>query len=372
MIAADSKELLLLKKSAVEFAKKELAPNREENDKFPFGPLFDSTLEKAFAADFFHTILPETTGGIGRGICALCVLLDGLCQEDGSLGGILFTNTAAQEIMLAAGAGDLYQKKIGGAQTAKKFLTAFPVFNNPGEDGHLVRAEKKDDQYRLSGDLEYVVLGGIAGQAVIPAVVSGHTDYAFFLVDLNQTGLNIGPPVHSLGLHACPAVDIAFHEALADLIGQEQAGAVYFEAMADRLSVAAAAMSCGIMKGSFKEGFDYSKARFQGGREIINWSEMQMILANMAVMVKNAEMIVSRACQAVDKQEKGWEACGRAAALHVQAMAGELTTDGIQVMGGVGYMKDFGQEKRFRDARHIQSLLGMMPMKRLRYIRDMI
>ncbi len=371
MIAADSKELKLLKKSASEFAKKELAPNREENDKFPFGPFFDSVLKNAFAADFFHTTLPEAAGGIGQGISALCVLLDGLCQEDSSLGGIIFTNTAAQEIMLAAGADELL-KTISQEKKVEKFLTAFPTFNNPGEDGHVARAEKKNDRYLLSGNIEYVVLGGLAGHALIPAVVAGQRQYSFFLVDLNQKNLSISQPIHSLGLHACPAVDIILKEAGGDLVGNEESGAACFETMADRLSVAAAAMSCGIMKGSFKEAFDYSRARFQGGREIVNWSEVQMILANMDIMTKNAEMIVARACQAVDGREKGWESCGRAAAVHVQAMAGELTTDGIQVMGGVGYMKDFGQEKRFRDARHIQSLLGMGPMKKIKYILKMI
>jgi alkylation response protein AidB-like acyl-CoA dehydrogenase len=372
MIAADNKELRLLKKSTAEFAKKELAPNREENDKFPFGPFFDSVLEKAFAADFFHTTLPEAAGGIGQGISALCILLDGLCQEDSSLGGIIYTNAAAQEIILAAGAGDLLKEKIGGARTVKELLIALPVFNNPGEDDHVVRAEKKGDQYRLSGEIEYVVLGGLAGHALIPAVIAGQKQYSFFLAALDRQSLTISPPVHSLGLHACPAVDISLKDAGGELVGKEAEGALYFEAMADRMSVAAAAMSTGIMKGSFKEAFDYSKARSQGGREIINWSEVQMILANMAVMTKNAEMAVAQACQAVDGGEKGWESCSRAVAIHVQAMAADLTTDGIQVMGGVGYMKDFGQEKRFRDARHIQSLLGMVPMKKINFIRNMM
>ncbi|MFH2066122.1 MAG: transposase [Pseudomonadota bacterium] len=50
-------------------------------------------------------------------------------------------------------------------------------------------------------------------------------------------------------------------------------------------------------------------------------------------------------------------------------MACKTTADGIQVMGGAGYMKDFGQEKRFRDARHVQSLLGMAPMKKISYLK---
>ena len=134
------------------------------------------------------------------------------------------------------------------------------------------------------------------------------------------------------------------------------------------MSVASAAMSWGIMKGSFAEALEYSEGRFQGGRRIVDWSEVRIILAGMAVKIKTAEAIISRTCQAVDNEEPGWQAVARSAALKIQANACDLTTDGIQVLGGVGYMKDFGQEKRFRDAKHIQSLLGMVPMKKLRLI----
>ena len=44
MPTASEKELKLLEKAAAEFAGKELVPNREENDKYPFGPFFDSVL----------------------------------------------------------------------------------------------------------------------------------------------------------------------------------------------------------------------------------------------------------------------------------------------------------------------------------------
>ncbi|MBI5896521.1 MAG: acyl-CoA dehydrogenase, partial [Desulfobacterales bacterium] len=50
----------------------------------------------------------------------------------------------------------------------------------------------------------------------------------------------------------------------------------------------------------------------------------------------------------------------------------DVTTDGIQVMGGVGYMKDFGQEKRFRDAKHTQALLGIAPAKKIKFMNEML
>jgi alkylation response protein AidB-like acyl-CoA dehydrogenase len=368
MIAGSDKELRLLDKTVYEFARKQLAPSREENDLFPYGPFFNSTLEKAFEADFFHTILPERLSGMGHGISAFCILLENICREDSSLAGIIFTNSVSQEIMLLAESENLLEKIITAANTVKDFLIAFPVFNNPTEQKPLVSAEKSDESYFLSGSIEYVVLGGIANYALLPAKLSEIIGYSFFLIELSDMGVQKSEPVQSLGLHSCPAIDIKLENVKGQLVGKKGKGNVYFEKMSDRMHVAAAAMSAGIMKGSFKEAFEYSRKRFQGGREIINWSEMKMIQANMALKEKISEMIVSRACHAVDNKEPGWEESSRAAALHVQEMACNLTTDGIQALGGVGYMKDYGQEKRFRDAKHIQALLGIVPLKKIKYI----
>jgi alkylation response protein AidB-like acyl-CoA dehydrogenase len=90
-----------------------------------------------------------------------------------------------------------------------------------------------------------------------------------------------------------------------------------------------------------------------------------MLLGDMAVQVKVAEMVVSEAALVVDQKEPQWELSARAAALHLAELACKLTTDGVQVLGGNGYMKDYGQEKRFRDAKQVQSLMGMAPIRKL-------
>lgn len=376
MIAENDKELKLLDKASAEFAKKELAPKREENDQFPFGAFWELVLGKAFALDFFHATLPESMGGMGQGLRGLSIILRNLCREDSSLGGIVFTNAAAQEILLAADGGDLLAKITGKTGNAREFVIAFPVFNNPSEIAPAAVAKKQPGDitngYILDGRTDYVVLGGLAAHALVPARIEGKDGFSFFLVHLPDNGVTVSAPVHSLGLNACPAVDITFTGGSGTLVGKPGQGAAIFDKMSDRLSVAAAAMSTGVMKGSFHEAFEYSKGREQGGRKIIGWSEVRMILANMAVQLKNAEMIIARTAHAVDTGEPGWEACSRAAAIHVQGIACDVATDGIQVLGGVGYTKDFGQEKRFRDAKHLQALLGMAPMKRLRFIEKLM
>ena len=125
------------------------------------------------------------------------------------------------------------------------------------------------------------------------------------------------------------------------------------------------------MRGSLDEALAYSKERFQGGRSIINWSEVSMLLAGMAIKADVAGMCVAQACQAVEQGSVNNGSAGIAAAVHIHEIACEAVTDGIQVLGGYGYMKDYGQEKRYRDARQVQALLGAAPLKKIDLLRGL-
>ena len=83
-----------------------------------------------------------------------------------------------------------------------------------------------------------------------------------------------------------------------------------------------------------------------------------MMLANMAVEVKIGESCMAAACREIDCEEQGWEMTAQAAAIHIGELANRVTADGVQLFGGNGYTKDYPQEKRMRDAKQAQSLLG--------------
>ena len=370
MLTAINTDLKPFEDLAASFAAKELAKKTEEHDTYPFGPFFTKVLDKAHEVGFLGVLLPEELGGINGGISALCVILDNICRADSSLGGIIFTNALAQEIILTAGADKVLGKIFPKSTGAREFLVAYPSFCNPAQMVKLPMAELSGKGYVLRGDLEYLVLGNIAARGLIPARVDGKAGYSFFLVDLDEKGVKKGDPIFSLGLHACPAVDVCFDNVKAQLIGEEGKGYTCFQEVSKKLHVAAAAMSAGIMKGSFNEALAYAQERFQGGCQIINWSEVSMILANMAVKADVADLCVAQACQAMEAGVRDWGRHCIAAALHVHELCCEAVNDGVQVLGGNGYMKDYGQEKRFRDARQVQGLLGIAPLKKIAMIRE--
>ena len=372
MTVATQKEMQLLGRAAADFAQGVLIPDRELHDRFPFGPFFEEIVQKAFELDFFHMILPEELDGTAMGITALCCLLDELAQEDASLAAIILTTNIAHSILLAADAKEILGKLVVDTHNVKDFLIAFPCFNNPSEIAPKVFAKPVDGRYTLQGQVEYLVLGNIARYGLIPALNGKDSEYSFFLLDLQDPLVQMSAPILSLGLHACPAVDLVIEGAMSKQVGDLGTGRRHFETGTAKMHLAAAAIASGIMKGSLREALVYCKQREQGGRNIIDWSEMQMILAEMALQVEVADMLIDDACRAVETDSKGWQIKSLAAAVHIQAAATQVTTDGVQALGGVGYMKGFGQEKRMRDAKHIQSSLGLTPLKKINILRKRI
>ena len=131
-------------------------------------------------------------------------------------------------------------------------------------------------------------------------------------------------------------------------------------------------MSVGLMKGSFKEALEYAADRYQGGRQIIDWGQVRMMLANMAILTRIGESCLAAACRELDDAAPGWEKTAVAAAIHLGELANRATTDGVQLLGGNGYMKDYGQEQRMRDARQVQSLLGSALFRKIEVIGQII
>jgi alkylation response protein AidB-like acyl-CoA dehydrogenase len=354
-------ELQAFGELARSFALEELAPKREKSDRYPFGEQLTDAIGHAADAGFFGVNLPVEYGGAAAGAAALAAILQDLSRVDASMAAVMLTNAAACDILNQASreadGAELYRTLAGALPLA------FPTFTGLRE-AELPLCEGMT----LTGRLAYLPLGGLSRYAILPARSSNGASLSYYGVDIKGPGVAVSAPVVSLGLHACPAADVIFERASVRMIGMPGAASRYFAAMQSRMSVAAAAISLGILEGSFGEGLQYTKDRFQGGRQIIDWSEVRMILAGMAVEISVAQSCLESACRAVDANAPGWEQRAHAAALHIGELACRATVDGVQLLGGNGYMKDFGQEKRMRDAKQAQCLLGMPLVRKIDFI----
>lgn len=319
---------------------------------------------------FLSINLPVEYGGLGLGFQPLAGILEQISLIDAGLAGTVFANTAALEIISIAssspGCGKIYEI----ISQANALPLAFQAYLCPAE-ASVPKAIKRDGTYYLNGRADLVVSGGTASYAIMPGT---HDDgsYSYFLVNLNDKEIKKSGPVITIGMQSCRPVDIELAGGRGIVIGNEGEGKLLFEEVCKRMSYAVCGILLGIMKGSFKAGLEYCEQRYQGGRMIIDWSDVRMKLAGMGSVIALAETCVYglKSMYASGSAKAGPSAVS--CAVQIGNMSTNVTSEGMQVLGGNGYMKDYGQEKRMRDAKQAQSLLGSSPLRKKRFIDDII
>jgi alkylation response protein AidB-like acyl-CoA dehydrogenase len=360
-------EIKAMHELAGSFARKELLGHAIEYE-FPYALPMAGVIGKARETGLFDITLPLDRGGIGLGTPALAGVLERIGTVDAGMAGVLFTHAAALEILSVAAEGDgercasVYKLLAEGVPLAFQSYASPREIDLPGVTG--------EGRHLLSGKLDLLSLGGLARYAVVPGARGEDSGFSYYLLDLAGQGVTKSGPVLTLGLQACQAVDVVLDRATALLIGAEGRGEGYCREMELRMSIPAAAISLGIMEGSFKEALAYTGQRYQGGRNIVEWSGVRMKLADMAVQTEAARGCLSGAISASEASPADGAAV--AAALLISELACGATSEGVQLLGGNGYMKDYGQEKRMRDARQARSLLGMSAMKKMSFIDKII
>mgnify|MGYP000559182957 CR=1 FL=1 len=124
------------------------------------------------------------------------------------------------------------------------------------------------------------------------------------------------------------------------------------------------AVSVGLAQAALDCAVKYAKERKQFGQPIASFQMIQNMIADMAMRIEAARMLVYKACWMRDQGlEFGMEAA--MSKCFASDVAMEVTTDAVQIMGGYGYMKDYPMEKKMRDAKILQIYEGTNQIQRL-------
>ncbi|MCH3914949.1 MAG: hypothetical protein LKE29_06695 [Acidaminococcaceae bacterium] len=125
-----------------------------------------------------------------------------------------------------------------------------------------------------------------------------------------------------------------------------------------------AAVSLGLAQSALDIAAHYAKERRQFGQPIASFEMIQSMIADMAMKVSAARLLIQKACW---MRDQGMEFTGEAAMSKCYASdtAMEVTTNAVQIMGGYGYMKDYPLEKKMRDAKIMQIYEGTNQIQRL-------
>ncbi len=359
MFETIGEEIKMLSEMALKFARKELRELAEPADHYPDSPYIDKVVAKAEAEGLLSLVAPEEFEGMGS-LSALGAVLYETGQVYASFGAILLVHSAAQSFVLAAGS-DATKKKFFG----KKGLTAFPLYDEIPDWGAGVEAKKTKGGYTLDGEARFIPLAPVAERLVL-AARCGESPIVF-LVEKGAKGLKVGAPLVTLGLRACPVADVSLKGvkiAKADILAEGEAAGRLIEGETSRLFGPASALSAGVAEGSYQEAMEYAKERYQGGKNISEHQQVRIMLADMAADARRGLDSAAAICRAADEGVDP-DARARTAFIQTTDASARACIDGVQLLGGYGYMQDYGQERRMRDSKQVQLILGRNDMHRL-------
>jgi alkylation response protein AidB-like acyl-CoA dehydrogenase len=356
-------ELKSFAEMAERFAKKELAPRAIELDNYPFRGFNRAALAAARATGLLGVVLPEEYGGVGQGMAALGEALFALAREDASFAAVVLFDSLARSLLVKAGAKPFVEKSAAA-------LVGLPAYDPPSDPQRGLAAAATNGGYTLAGKVEYVALAPVAGALVLPARLLPEDRIGYFLVETAAAGVRIGAPVVSLGLRGCPVADVECEGVPVGggnlLLGDD--GAAY-AGIAAAYKSAVAAMAAGVAAGSFAAAKAYTRERYQGGRMIIEYDMVRQMLAGLALAAESGRALARSMAAAADAGE-AWPLSETL--ILVTEQASRAATDGVQCLGGYGYMEDYGQEKRMRDAKQIQNIFGPTPLRRLDFLAEIL
>ncbi len=230
----------------------------------------------------------------------------------------------------------------------------------------------------LSGHKNFVTSGNLARFALVAAVTEpnlGSKGISAFIIDLAQTPeVTWGPPEAKLGLRGAESVSLYFDQARlpADtLLGDLNQGLKVMLTALDGARVGSAAIAVGIGRAALAESLAYGRRREQFGQAIAQFQATQWKLADMACDLEAAALLTFKAAWLKD-QNLPYSTAAAMAKKFATDTAMHAALEGVQILGGYGYLQDYPLERYFRDAKAGQIYEGTNEIMRLIIARELL
>ena len=353
-----------VKQMARTIAEEKILPMRaelDEKEEFPW------TIIKDLAdTDLLGVFIPEEYGGLGGGCFELCLVIEELSRVCAGVAVSYAVNSLGSFTLLEYGRQEQKQKYLPDIASGKR-LAAFAITEETaGSDISAIKttAIRKDGGYLINGAKQFITNGGEADIYTIIALTDkerGIRGASAFLVEKNTPGFSFGRKEKKLGIRASVTRELVFEDCLVpeeNIIGREGMGFAMALRLFDRSRPGIGAQAVGLAQGALEAAVDYAKKRIQFGQPIVSFQAIGHMLANMAADVEAARALVYSTARTIDSGARNFSMESAMAKVFASDAAMRVTTDAVQIFGGVGYMRDYPIEKMMRDAKITQIYEG--------------
>ena len=308
--------------------------------------------------------IPEEFGGAGLTYQDLCVVLSELAKSSVSYAVTLSVSVMSQSILNEFGNDD-QKKKYLPALTSGEEIAAFALSeSHSGSDAAALKttAKKVEGGYILNGTKMWITSAGIAKTYIVMARtgVEGHKGISAFIVRDGAEGFTYGKKENKMGWKVSPTRELVFENCFIpeeNLLQSEGMGFKIALSALSRGRITIGSIAVGLAQRALDEAVKYSLDRKQFNQPIFDFQGLQFMMTDMATEIECSRLLVEEAAKNFDSGVKNQKvAC--MAKLKATDTAMKVTTDAVQVLGGVGYTSEYPVERFMRDAKVLQIVEG--------------
>ena len=345
-----------LREAAHDFATNEMGPKakRLEDENKPLA--FDDRMRMG-EYGFLGVNVPTEYGGLGLDDLTAVIILEEVAKVSPAVAFPVFESCfGPAKAIERFGSEALKQRTLPRICRGRSIVAI--AMSEPSAGSALTdlktRGEVNGDTVTVNGQKRWCSGGGHADGYLVYCRLAdkpGAKGIGAVFVDKDKPGLTFGQPEQLMGFRGIPSADIYFDNVEVgkdDVVVNAGGFKLLMEAF-DLERCGNATMSLSIAQAALDQVVDYVQEREQFGRPIVEFQAVQLKLANMAMKVEAARLLIYRA---VENAARGFPSVkdSSIAKCFANEMVREVTGDALQVMGGYGYHKEYGMEQRFRDA----------------------
>ncbi len=302
--------------------------------------------------------IKEEYGGQGGSFFQSILAIEELAKVDPSASVIVdVQNTLVSNAIEAW--GTTHQKKTYLSQLAKDTVGAYALSEPAsGSDAFALttRAAATGHGFQLSGRKLWITNAAEAGIFLIFATIdpaAGYKGITCFLVERGTQGFSIGKKEDKLGIRASSTCELILDDvpvAQTQVMGEIGKGYKIAIETLNEGRIGIAAQMLGLAEGALEHALKHARERKQFGKRIGDFQGVQFELAEMATKIEAARLMVYNAARLRDAGQP-FVTQAAMAKYFCSTIAEEVASKAIEVLGGVGFTKDYPVEKLYRDAK---------------------
>ena len=340
---------------------------------------FPEDVRRLFAEhDIFATVVPPEYGGLDGSLLTLTLVCEEITRVCSNSGMILGNQSLGAGPIALYGSEEQRQEYLPKLASGE-WLCCFAL-SEPGAGSDAAalqtRARRDGDSWILSGRKNFITHANVADvMTVFARVGEVERGISAFLVTKHEPGWFVDRVEHKMGLRGSPTCSVVLDEVRVPagaLLGEVGDGMRIALGTLDKGRIMTASLALGIAQGALELALAYAQQREQFGRPIASFQAVQFMLADMETDVQAGRALVRSAALHYDEGDPEIIKLAAATKLFVTDMVNRVTSTALQVLGGYGYIVDYGVERRVRDARIFAIFEGTNEIQRLVIARELL